>query len=538
MLDQLRLIAGNPETKKGGATFSRFVLPFRYSISPTRSSATNGSYTREVFLCDQTTCDKRAKDCESHCGRMYERLHYLTRETAEVLFKRAAWFNLKDVAEESFDIPSRHVSGRNVSVTTGARRIVLFEYPAALSRKHGDDDPLRTGFLLVDLYFSEPVCVAPRLDDLLCLNELFRYWRRPYYHHDSIDGAHSGGNDGYHQRWATMLDYPVIDAGETFSLLNDGWQTAAKQNSLDPSRDPPPGSIGNGWITYADNRTFVWTCALLEKGVDTLRETFAAPGAPAESFGHWVKLLNIDQPGDSASQTHATRLFERHWARDRTEKRWEEFGTAYGFTTHSGAMLAAPSANPPLARHWSDTYFDQTLLLLYLRVTTFRFSEELTAISARARDGGDKKIWRSEFDRLRQDFALFTNLYQFPLVSNQQQGIELYAAARKGLDIDDLFKEVQQEINSTHEYLELVYTREQMESTTVMSWIGGGGLALALTMTFLSMNLLRFVSIDWEHGTFGTLGEWLLFGIVAGVFGVLVYVASRILRWLWFGRRS
>ncbi|MGH8613413.1 MAG: hypothetical protein ACREYF_15710 [Gammaproteobacteria bacterium] len=62
-------------------------------------------------------------------------------------------------------------------------------------------------------------------------------------------------------------------------------------------------------------------------------------------------------------------VFEREWAKERTYRRWEEWGSYYGFNYHSGAMLGPPETNPPFWRHFAEVYFDQVLLLLYLRVS-------------------------------------------------------------------------------------------------------------------------------------------------------------------------
>ena len=178
----------------------------------------------------------------------------------------------------------------------------------------------------------------------------------------------------------------------------------------------------------------------------------------AHIYGHWIKLLNVDKPDATARHTHFSTRFEREWAKERTYHRWEEWGTFYGFSYHSGALLCPPFNEPddvPLWRHFGTMYFDMYLLLLYVRVTLFRFSTQLTAISRDARGQGDDKIkdWSDKFEALRWQFALFTNLYQFPLISNQQQGLELYSLARKYLDLDDLYKEVHSEIQSSHDFL-------------------------------------------------------------------------------------
>lgn len=133
---------------------------------------------------------------------------------------------------------------------------------------------------------------------------------------------------------------------------------------------------------------------------------------------------------------------------------------------------------------------------------TFRFSESLSRLSSDMRRHGDAlpEPLRERFDELRRELALFTNLYQFPLVSNQQQGLELYSLARKWLDIDQLFREVQQEIESTHSYVELRDTQRLARATAILSYVGSVGLALGLAMAFLGMNVII--------PDFKRIGEW------------------------------
>jgi len=118
-----------------------------------------------------------------------------------------------------------------------------------------------------------------------------------------------------------------------------------------------------GWAIYSDNRTFVWTCAIMKNGGNELRTVFNKPGGKASGFGYWIKLLNVDQPGKDVGETNESTCFEEKWAEERTYKRWEEGGTFYGFNYHCGAMLGPRLEEPPLWKHFGQMYFDQTLLL-------------------------------------------------------------------------------------------------------------------------------------------------------------------------------
>lgn len=501
------LIDGNPDETP--ASFSRFVLPFAYQLLPD---------------------DGGTAVYESDEAPEIWRRRYLTYETAQVLFGRARWFRLSCLDPEAgsgfFNLPGE----RRLRAKMAAPRLVLFEYP--VSGQTVELDKLRTGFLIVELYFPKEetnLLNPPEISDFLYLNELFRYWRKPYLQHER-DGSVPGGR-GYAE---FLKEWPYgLHGGKLGDESEDTWYWGRWQGLLTlpilhADQEPKhrklllsiPSEERGDWSIHADDRTYVWTCALLEKGGNALRAAFPPKSDPpsdsplaAHDYGHWIKLLNVDSPGETPEATHATRLFEREWAKPLTYRRWEESGTFYGFTPHSGAMLGPRISEPPLWEHFGQMYFDQILLLLYVRTTLFRFSEEITRISARARNAGEHghDEWRRAFESLRRDFALFTNLYQFPSLSNQQQAVEMYKIARKAMEIDDLFREVQSEINASHDYLVMLNEQRQAEMSTLLTVVATGGLVIGLATGILGMNVLVE---DWKKSSLGTHSDWFVVALV------------------------
>jgi hypothetical protein len=494
------------------ASYTRFVLPFAYRPE---------KYERH------------------HATRVYKpaapvslwRRNYVTVETAAVLFERARWFELHGATSLSFRIQRGE---RSVTVGMKPPRLVLFEWPAHPGNVSNTEpaDLLRLGFLIVETYFPNKT-EAVGLDDLLAFNELFRYWQRPYKGHEEqrykhllascpVDMLHPVMRIGwesssaiYTERWASLLRPPIEDKdGTLWRLMPAKWDRDAQTWMATPEH-----IWESGWIVYTDHRAFVWTCAILKGGGRTLADYFKVSNVSleADAFGHWIKLLNVDPPEETPEKTHEmVTTFERAWVAERTYGRWQEHGTFYGFNYHCGAMLGAPLRIPPTWQHFAEMYFDQTLLLLYLRVGSFRFSQRLSRLSARARDRTalDNRTgfetWRQTFEKLRGDFALFTNLYQFPLLSSQQQGLEMYAMARRYMDVEALFREIQEEIRSSHEYMEIRTAREQTATSTQLTVVATVGLAVGLASSILGMNVL----IDTLKGkTFG-MEVILAFGIL------------------------
>lgn len=451
----LELECGDP--RKTPATFSRFVYPFGYGLREGNSgplcyqeSGGHGDGVKNEFL--------------------NARKEYFTHETRQVLFENAKWLEIDGTAWGKTSWAQNiflYCQERPVAARMLPPRLVLFEWPSKTStngREEQEADILRTGFLILDIYFpeqSETKLPPPDLDGLLYINDLFRHFKRPYPNHydkfkellkkvpveyvpekqtpRTVDDCMEASQEAYLCRWTRLLDLPVritqSNESKTFSLVH-----REEDETL-----------------YADDRAYVWSAAILKNGGTALKSAFFSSSQEAHEFGHWVKLLNVDSPHDSysPSKTHnAVRQFERDWAKERTYHRWEEWGTWYGFSYHSGVMIGPPNKEPevPLWRHFRHMYFDMALLLFFVRITLFRFSKRLTEITYSKESEKNAR----EFTSLREIFILFTIRYQFPLLSNQQQAIEMYALARKHFDIDELYKEVKQEVDTAHQFVEII----------------------------------------------------------------------------------
>ena len=520
------------------ASYTRFVLPFRYHLENLPEEAVYDA----VYLPHDVP------------HRMW-RERYLTVETADALFHRGRWLRLETNGPWEWQVDLSFSSEKKIAVAMARPWLVLFEWPKNPNLQT-ENSLLQTGFLLVDLYFPTTDGISPGLEDLLRLNELFRYWQRPWEGHEkngyrallaswpldrnratTIGAEGIDFDDIYFERWKSLLEPPIRDEkAKVWRLFSADWSEKARASIKAQAKTNGASSEG-GWIVYADSRTFVWTCAIVGGGAGALKRAFpltaddgervgmALGDWEAHRYGHWVKLLNVDLPKDTPRATHESVMaFERNWAKDRTYHRWEEWGTYYGFSYHGGAMLGPPETNPPLWQHFAEMYFDQVLLLLYLRVSLFRFSIRLNEISGKARDAvdqGGKETWLKEFRELRWDFALFTNLYQFPLLSNQQQGLEMYSLARKIMDVDELFDEVQKEIHSSHDFLAVDEAHRTAQTTARLTVVATMGLAVGLAFSFLGMNIL-------VAGEVSSVLELLIFAAIVAVFFVgMIHIVRR-----------
>lgn len=520
------LVVGNWES---GTSFTRFAFPFVWSLSD-RDRGDHSFVYEPLSVGSEGHSGHADKEWLRSVDR---RRRYFTPETANVLFDRALWFELRrnDVRSDApdampklfgdFDVCIGH---RNLRLSIAPPRLVLFE---AKDARHAASIA-KTGFLLLDVTFPEGQSQTPTLEDLMVVNEMFRYWRCPFDGHvvesrnmpdgrtysyaavmgDILRGAGVSAAQKHKpsdcfRRWEKLLSFPVHTDRGLYCLIAPRAMAASKE-----WLDGAPKGIG--CVPYTDERAFVWTCALTAGGAADF--TGLLRQHDPKLTGEWVRFLNVDLP----SNAEATE-FEQQWVRDRTYERWKHYGTLYGFNMHSGAMIAAhtkPEPNErgevpkplPIWRHYSELYFDQVLLLLYLRVSLFRFKAELADASKDLPARRNQSF--TKFRELRVAFAFLTNLYRYPALSSQQQGVEMYTKAREFIDIDDLFDEVQSEIETTHEMFELVSTSRMATVTAVLTYFVLFAGVYATLMAFLAAEdledlpptrepVLRFIGELW-----------------------------------------
>jgi hypothetical protein len=478
----LNLVVGDPN-RDTASTYTRFILPFVYNLTPVKPT----DHQEPAHIYNVLTANDQPTESGARLEGASDRRSYLTKETSTILFDKSIWLEA-----DSWGSWQEHketiVRGRQLTLGMSRPRIVLFHRTDGANKiQVSSSNPLQTGFLILEIYYPDGQTVT--LEDHLMVNELFKYCRRPYAKH-----SNDNPKEGYcYYSFISKLWIP--DSTLPRYLYEDRWiqwidQAHLKIDGQD-YRLQLEDRADNGWLPYADDRTFVWSCAIMANGASKLFSRFPDADRQAAKLGHWIKLLNVDKPSLTTRMTHHETAFNSKWAEERTYQRWEEYGTFYGFSYHSGAMIGPPSPDPPLWRHFGTMYFDQILLLFYIRVTLFRFSGMLCQISNNVTEAFKSKDidrWLNNFQSLRGKFSIFTNLYQFPLISNQQQGLEMYSIARRVLDVQGLFEETQSKIHNSHDFFSQYISYRQSTTTTRLTVVATVGLIITFFLAILGID--------------------------------------------------
>lgn len=188
--------------------------------------------------------------------------------------------------------------------------------------------------------------------------------------------------------------------------------------------------------------------------------------------------------------------------------------------------MATPCRDPDTWQHFRVLYFDQLLLMLYVRTSLFRFSERLSVLAGKAGEtlalsegSTERKAGLQElakvFRDLRWEFAQFTNLYQFPLISHQQQALEMYSLLRRHMVVEEFFQNVRTEIETTQTLLADALAERQAQATLRLTALAFLGLLLSVAVGAMGSDaLVDGLKRILNEGTKLALGEVLIGGVV------------------------
>lgn len=466
------------------------------------------SLSRTTFVLPFWYCLVKPKGPQPHSLGRYtadpaggqDARRYFSEETSDSLYEFSRRFRLSGDREDRVwrtadwrSSASPHKEGtepRTIRTEFEYPQVVLFEWPTAISRakekREAADDHSRAhllelGFLVLRTRLigvgNDPASF-PTLDDQLLFNERFRYLRGDHSGWWKSDNAVAGvwpsllgeaanapstrcctmaeswGRELF-EGWSGLLRIPLECDEEFFRLFPGEWEDGACQWLQGEN------ASWQSWIAYPDHRAFTWTAVVLDEDDSAIKPEQLQL---AEQFSTWRRLLNVDE-GDRRGESALPSKFDLDWTRDRTFYRWASGGTYYGFCGHAGAMLIRFGSKAPahLVSVFETIYLDMQLLLLYDRSIAFSLSGRLARL-ARERWTGIPRPADDERQRedanLRDALDYFSNVYRFPLISNQQQAIELYTIARRALDVDVLVAEVETKVRAWDDNLEAEATME------------------------------------------------------------------------------
>jgi hypothetical protein len=211
-----------------------------------------------------------------------------------------------------------------------------------------------------------------------------------------------------------------------------------------------------------------------------------------EKSDFWYEFVFVDGNGKTVQSDR----MQKDLIKKATYDRWMDDGTLFGISRYSFVCLSENSdftrETLPLP-HMKTMYFQIFTIILALRATILRFSDEVTAISDI--DENDEEI-EERVRNLYKNYLRFKNKIYFREVTAQDQGIELYEKALEILKIEKEINDLEKEINSLHLYANMITEKKANEKMNKLTEMGSIFLPATLIAGIFGMNTFADGWID------------------------------------------
>ena len=258
------------------------------------------------------------------------------------------------------------------------------------------------------------------------------------------------------------------------------------------------------WRDPSDERVPVMSLILLEKTERTNRDTLNRI-----SDQDWYRLAEADESGSKIaynpkflSKMDEQVFYDRFLPDERMEP---DLATRQIF---GGAHYSVVSVDeeefsrPILQTHFRRHYEKMALVARFEFATLLAFSSRLTRLVKDLEISASSATARSIFGQgvleVHRDFLEFTHRYRFTGISCQIQGSEMFERWRASLNLDQMYKDVKDEITSASEYAQAVQADQKTDRgnwlATAAIFVGTALAAPGLAEFSLIKNLVSWLT--------------------------------------------
>jgi len=221
-----------------------------------------------------------------------------------------------------------------------------------------------------------------------------------------------------------------------------------------------------------DDRMFTVSFYENEKFAKELKNAY-------ECHDDWYKYIFVD--GNNLNVQNKS--MQEELTKQATYARWQNDETMYGISRYSFVCLSR--SDFPL-QHMKTMYFSMFSLLLMVRATVLKFSNEVSEIA----NSIDDNKTADKVEDLYKRYIKFVNHFYFREITAKDQGLELYEKAMGILNIQRDIKDLDLEIEELHKFVEMKQEKESSETIKFLTYLGGALLPPSIITGFLGMNTL------------------------------------------------
>lgn len=206
--------------------------------------------------------------------------------------------------------------------------------------------------------------------------------------------------------------------------------------------------------------------------------------AKNEGKNYWYRYLFVDNESATCQNPHMRlNLLKNH-----SYLRWTDCDSLYGVTRYSFVYLTNAGVPDFLLDYFETIYARMVELVLMQRATVLKFSERINLIA----NESDTLEKRKEINSLCDDYIKFKNQFYFKEVTAQDQGIEMYDMLQKSLRLEEMVKDLDEDIQELYQYHSILEEQEGNRKAQTLNVILGVFTPAAFVVSLLSYN--HFIS--------------------------------------------
>jgi len=156
-----------------------------------------------------------------------------------------------------------------------------------------------------------------------------------------------------------------------------------------------------------------------------------------------------------------------HYLQDSEFDLWTDLGGHFIFNDMVNAYLYSGSFFRSIIgpKHIPYIYDRMLIQVMFYQASLRHYDHEITNKTALLLKNRNEKNAIGQILQQRGEFIRFTNQYWFREVSNQMQGRMMFRLQYQGLEIDAHYRQLQDEIRDTNDYLQVLHENRQGEES-------------------------------------------------------------------------
>lgn len=167
------------------------------------------------------------------------------------------------------------------------------------------------------------------------------------------------------------------------------------------------------------------------------------------------------------------------------------------------------SVDSGILSRFRHQHFLMFMIAHFQRASLLMFSDRLVGAVSRLEIASPKanRVFRRDIRSAHENFLRFTHRYWFENISHQAQVRELFTMTRNHLQLDNLYREVREELQDMGNFLEVEAMRKQNDTVVRLTVVTTFGLVGTVTTGFIGMNIFDWTAQPawWRVAAFFTV---------------------------------